>query len=95
MSQPPHKKKPFIILRLFECHQPTEQCRPIDEIIKKKAMKEHGFAPTKYETMHLSQCAQKHPKRHYAMLSSPHHGQSGGGGSPWGLMANHRCNVSN
>jgi len=58
-------------------------------------MEERGFISTKYETLHLSQRTQKHPKQHYGMLSSLHHEQNGRGGSPWGLMVGHRYNVSN
>jgi hypothetical protein len=58
-------------------------------------MEEHGFAPTKHDTMHLSQCMQTHLESHHGMQSSPHHGHNGGGGSPWGLMVSHIRNGSN
>ncbi len=58
-------------------------------------MEERGFAPTRCETLHSSQWMQKHPKRHHGMQSFPHHGHTGGGGSPRGLIAHHICNGSN
>jgi hypothetical protein len=44
---------------MCECHQPTKQCRLINEKIKEKATEECEFAPTKHETLHLSQWTQK------------------------------------
>jgi hypothetical protein len=58
-------------------------------------MEERGFFFAKYETLHLLQWTQKHPKQHYGMFPSPHHRRSGKGGSPWGLMASHKYNLSN
>jgi hypothetical protein len=44
---------------MCKCHQPTEQCRPANKKIDEKAMKEHGFATAKHETLHLLQWTQK------------------------------------
>jgi hypothetical protein len=78
---------------MCECHQSTKQCRLIDEKIEQKVAKEHGFTHAKHETMRLLQWTQKHPEWHHGMESSPHYGCNEGGGSPWGLRANHTCNV--
>jgi hypothetical protein len=78
---------------MFKCHLSIKKCQPSNKKIKKKVVEEYGFVPAKNETLHLLQSMQKHSKWHHGMLSSPHHGRSKGGGSPWGLTANHRCNV--
>jgi hypothetical protein len=56
---------------MCECHQSIKQCQPVVEKIKKKAIKEDGLAPTKYETLHLSQWTQKTFEWHEGMQSFP------------------------
>jgi len=71
----------------------NKQCQPSNKKTKKKVVEERGFVPAKNETLHLLQLMQKHSTWHHGMQSSPHHGHNKGGGSPWGLTVNHRCNV--
>jgi hypothetical protein len=59
------------------------------------ATKECELAPTKHETMHLSQWMQKYSRWYHEMQSSPHHGCNEGDGSPWDLTVFQKCNVSN
>jgi hypothetical protein len=80
---------------MCECYQSTKQCQPVDDKIKEMAVKERGLAPTKYETLHLSQWMQKNPEWHQGMQSFPHNGHNERNGSPWGLMIGYKCNVSN
>jgi hypothetical protein len=66
--QSPHKKESPMIPSLLEwgqqwwhwpmcaCYESTKQCQHVDDKIKEKVIKEHGLTPTKYETLHLSQC---------------------------------------
>jgi hypothetical protein len=77
------------------CYELTKQCQPVDDKIKEKVIKEHGLTPTKYETLHLSQCTQKNLEWHQGMQSFPHNGHKEENGSPWVLMTDHKCNVSN
>jgi hypothetical protein len=47
---------------MCECHQPTKQCGLVKEKTKEMATKECELAPTKHETMHLSQWMQKYSR---------------------------------
>lgn len=55
-------------------------------------MEECGFTFARHEIVHLSQWMKKHFEQHHGMQSFPHHGHIGGGGSPRGYMASHKCN---
>ncbi len=93
MSQPPHEKKHSWYQGcssevsnedIGQCVNAINQQNNVDPLMKrltKRRRKNVGLFLQNMKPLHFLQWTQNHRKQNYGMLSSPHHGQNGGGGS--------------